>query len=102
MRGRTGVPIGPLAVTLLFALGIGWSAVRAEAAAPQETPLRPGLSRAVAQDLGGTTLEYVPGEARFQDVSVAGTVYSRISVGGAVITEAPGKPALPTATLHVA
>ncbi len=63
---------------------------------------RMGVARAAAQDVRGTTLEYVPGEIRFDTLSVNGAAYSRVTVRGAVVVESPGRPALPTATLHVA
>ncbi|MGH7682441.1 MAG: hypothetical protein ACRENN_10720, partial [Candidatus Eiseniibacteriota bacterium] len=61
-----------------------------------------GIARAAAQDLRGVTLEYVPGDVRFDTLSVNGVAYSRISVRGATMVEPPGRPWLPTATLHVA
>jgi hypothetical protein len=88
-------------VIVLSSVGIALDTGRAGAATPGETPLRAGRSQALSQDLGGATLEYVPGEARFDTLSAQGVPYSRVSVGGAVVTGAPGKPALPTATLHV-
>ena len=50
----------------------------------------------------GVTLEYIPGEVRFDTLSVNGTAYSRVSVRGATMVEPPGRPWLPTAQLPVA
>ena len=61
-----------------------------------------GSIRAAAQDLRGATFDYVPGEIRFDTLSVNGVAYTRVSVGGAVVVEPPGRPSLPTATIHVA
>lgn len=65
-------------------------------------PSGKGTLHAVAQDLRGATFEYVPGEARFDTLSIGNAVYTRVSLVGAVIVEPPGRPALPTAYLHVA
>lgn len=61
-----------------------------------------GIARAAAQDPRSVTLEYVPGEVRFDTLSVNGTAYSRVSVMGATMVEPPGRPWLPTAQLPVA
>ena len=82
----------PLAVTL--ALFLPALAMAASVQAPERV-------RTVAQDLRGTTLEYVPGEIRFDTLSVRGIPYTRVSVAGAKVEETPGHPALPTATLFV-
>src|SRR5688500_13156292 len=58
--------------------------------------------RTVAQDQRGATFEVVPGPARFDTVNVGGAVYARVSVRGAAMVESPGRPALPTISLHVA
>jgi hypothetical protein len=90
------------AATVLVVMGAGSSAA-AEAAPSAATPAsRAGVARAASQDLRGATLEYVPGEIRFDTLSVNGIVYARVVVRGAVNAEAPGRPALPTATLPVA
>ncbi len=84
---------------LLAAALIAFLGARPVDAAP--APSR-GSIRAAAQDLRGATFEYVPGEIRFDTLSVNGVAYTRVSVGGAVIAEAAGRPSLPTATIHVA
>jgi peptidase C25-like protein/flagellar hook capping protein FlgD len=61
-----------------------------------------GTVRAAAQDIRGATFEYVPGEMKFDTLSVNGVVYTRVSVAGAVVVEVPGRPSLPSATIHVA
>ena len=56
----------------------------------------------MAQDGRGATFQVTPGAARFENVSVGGAAYARVNVAGAVVVEAPGRPALPTLTLHAA
>ena len=95
------------AIALLAAgacLGAASSSARAATATAgtASSASRMGVARAASQDLRGTTLEYVPGEVRFDTLSVGAARYSRVTAMGAVIVEPPGRPALPTATLHVA
>lgn len=78
---------------------VAFTAVGSAGAAP--APSR-GSIRAAAQDIRGATFEYVPGEIKFDTLSVNGALYTRVSVAGAVIVEPPGRPSLPTATIHVA
>ncbi|HLQ67251.1 MAG TPA: C25 family cysteine peptidase, partial [Candidatus Limnocylindrales bacterium] len=63
---------------------------------------RPEAVRTLAQDGRGATFQVTPGAARFEDVNVGGAAYSRVSVAGGVVVETPGRPALPTLSLHVA
>ena len=93
-------------MTALCLLGVAADALAASTpvrttGTPSVPSRQLGLSRAVSQDLQGATLEYIPGEARFDTLTADGARYSRVTVGGALVTETPGKPALPTATLHV-
>ena len=75
----------------LYLPALAWSA---SAPAPERV-------RTVVQDVRGTTLEYTPGEMRFDTLSVRGIPYTRVSVAGSKVEETPGNPALPTATLLV-
>ena len=80
-------------MTASFAVAVaaaGW-------AAPRE-----GSARAVSQDSRGVTIEFTPGESRFDSVSVGSAVYARVSTVGAVASAPVGHPALPLATLPVA
>ena len=85
----------------LASIAFSWGAGGARAASTS-TPLRAGLSRAVSQDLAGATLEYIPGEARFDTVTVEGAPYTQVQVEGTIVVGEAGKPALPSYTLHVA
>ncbi|HEX7078965.1 MAG TPA: C25 family cysteine peptidase [Candidatus Eisenbacteria bacterium] len=66
------------------------------------TPPGPAGVRTVTQDLRGATFDVTPYAARFDTTSVAGTVYSRVKMPGAVVVETPGRPALPTIEVRVA
>src|SRR5262249_19097668 len=61
-----------------------------------------GAFRASTQDPRGVSLDYAPAEARFDTLSIQGVLYTRVSMPGGVVVEQPGRPALPTATVHVA
>jgi peptidase C25-like protein/flagellar hook capping protein FlgD len=101
-RGNTLIRPGRLLTKPQLAiLTAAWTAFLAAGAAESAPPSR-GSIRAAAQDLRGATFEYAPGEVRFDTVSVNGVAYARVSVGGAVVVETPGRPSLPTATIHVA
>ena len=90
-----------LAAPLLLSLALLAPTV-ASAAAPIPGPAAsPERVRTLAQDIRGATFEYVPGEIRFDTLSVNGAAYSRVTVAGAKVGEKPGDPALPTATLYV-
>jgi peptidase C25-like protein/flagellar hook capping protein FlgD len=65
------------------------------------SPFSPERVRTLTQDLHGATFEYVPGEIRFDTLSVSGLSFSRVTVAGSKVGESPGNPALPTATLYV-
>ncbi len=104
----TKIQVSVVAIVALACVGAGARPAASAPAAPvaaasaTATPAsRAGTMRAVAQDLRGATFEYVPGVTAFDTVSVGGAPYARISVFGAVVVEPPGRPALPTATLHV-
>ncbi|MGE5177973.1 MAG: C25 family cysteine peptidase, partial [Bacteroidota bacterium] len=58
--------------------------------------------RTLAQDVRGATFEVTPAAARFDSVNVGGALYMRPSLPGASVIETPGKPSLPTISLHVA
>ena len=58
--------------------------------------------RTLAQDVRGATFEVTPAAARFDSVNVDGALYMRPSLPGAAMIETPGKPSLPTISLHVA
>jgi len=57
--------------------------------------------RATSQNARGATFEITPLAARFDSLSVDGAMYVRVSVPGAVTTEDPGRPGLPTLTVPV-
>lgn len=73
----------------------------AGSAAAATGPVEHGV-RTITQDQRGATFQITPGAARFDTANVDGVVYSRVTVGGALMVEAPGRPSLPTMTLHVA
>jgi hypothetical protein len=109
-RGNTLIRPGSILTRQQLALlGVAWIAVLAAGAAllgagaveAAPAPSR-GSIRAAAQDIRGATFEYVPGEIRFDTLSVNRVAYTRVSVAGAVVVEAPGRPSLPSATIHVA
>ena len=85
----------PLVLSLaLLVPSLAAPALAASAPAPERVST-------VVQDVRGATFEYVPGEMRFDTLSVSGVPCTRVSVAGAKVEEAPGRPALPTATLYV-
>jgi len=61
-----------------------------------------GAFRASSQDPRGVSLDYVPADARFDTLRIAGVLYTRVSMPGGVVVDQPGRPALPMATVHVA
>ena len=91
-----------LAAPLLLSMALV-APMPASAAAPiaAPTPSSPERVRTLAQDIRSATFEYVPGEIRFDTLSVNGAAYTRVTVAGAEVGEKPGDPALPTATLYV-
>jgi hypothetical protein len=109
-RGNTLIRPGSILTRRHLALlGVAWIAVLAVGAAllgagavEAATAASRGSIRAAAQDIRGATFEYVPGEIRFDTLSVNRVAYTRVSVAGAVVVEAPGRPSLPSATIHVA
>ncbi|HKQ18828.1 MAG TPA: C25 family cysteine peptidase [Candidatus Eisenbacteria bacterium] len=74
----------------------------AATSATADAKLGPSPVRTVAQDLRGATFEVIPDPARFETLNSDGTLYSRVTVRGALLMEAAGRPALPTITLHAA
>jgi len=78
-------------------------AAKAPLAQAQASPT-PGYSpvRTLTQDLRGATFEVTPDPARFDTLNSGGTTYARVTVRGAVLIEAAGRPSLPTITLHAA
>jgi hypothetical protein len=104
-RSAWALAVAALAVTALLMVRAASVAVAAPAvAAASSSPSRGDAQgvRTMAQDGRGATFEVVPRAAGFDTVPVDGTSYTRVTLPGASITEAPGRPALPTLSLHVA
>lgn len=81
----TAIATGALLISLALAPEQAWAGVST-----------------VAQDLHGATFDVTPAAARFDTTNAGGAIYSRITLPGAVVVEAPGRPALPTIDVHVA
>jgi hypothetical protein len=64
------------------------------AAAPPPNATR--AVRVLAEDARSVRIEYVAGDARWDTLAVGDVRYERVRVGGAVMIEPPGRPALPT------
>ncbi len=56
----------------------------------------------MAQDQRGATFEIVPGDVRFDAVTVGGVAYTRVGLAGGLVLENPGRPSLPSLSLQVA
>jgi peptidase C25-like protein len=60
------------------------------------------MVRTVAQDQRGATFDIVPGDVRFDAVTVGGVAYTKVGLAGGLVLESPGRPSLPSLNLHVA
>jgi hypothetical protein len=57
--------------------------------------VRSETARTTSADVRGATFEIAPPPARFDSIAIEGRVYARVTVPGAAMVEAQGKPALP-------
>ena len=88
-------------LALVLIAGVAMTAAVATAAAAGAVRGTQSV-RTVAQDLRGATFEVTPEAARFDTLDVAGTKYARVTMPGTVVSEPPGRPSLPSITLHTA
>jgi len=81
-------------------IAVGIVALACLATVPRDAVAAPWV-RTISQDGRGATFEILPPAARFDSVAVGDAIYLRVSILGAHVADAPGRPSLPTIVIPV-